>query len=266
MNSAMTIELTPQQRRRRLIGLFGLTLTILVLGFLTPPFSQPLEYHDFADQRRLLGVPHMWNVVSNVPFAVIGALGCWWLLRQEVPSKAFADFGAPIAYFVFFFGEFLTCFGSAYYHANPNNATLVWDRLVFSLLLTSFFAIVVVEFVSDRAGKLILAPMILLGLYSVLYWHWSELAGEGDVRLYLLVQFCPVIVVPFIVCMFPPRHGQARQFVLVWALFAVAKICELFDAQIYVLTGFWSGHTLKHLIAAVATYCLFHGLRQRQTA
>ena len=108
--------------------------------------------------------------------------------------------------------------------------------------------------------------MILLGLYSVLYWHWSELAGEGDVRLYLLVQFCPVIVVPFIVCMFPPRHGQARQFVLVWALFAVAKICELFDAQIYVLTGFWSGHTLKHLIAAVATYCLFHGLRQRQTA
>ena len=154
MNSAMTIELTPQQRRRRLIGLFGLTLTILVLGFLTPPFSQPLEYHDFADQRRLLGVPHMWNVVSNVPFAVIGALGCWWLLRQKAPSKAFADFGAPIAYFVFFFGEFLTCFGSAYYHANPNNPTLVWDRLAFSLLLTSFFAIVVVEFVSDRPGSL----------------------------------------------------------------------------------------------------------------
>ena len=47
--------------------------------------------------------------------------------------------------------------------------------------------------------------------------------------MYMLVQFYPVIVVPFIVCMFPPRHGQARQFVLMWALYAVAKIRELCD-------------------------------------
>ena len=59
---------------------------------------------------------------------------------------------------MFFLGEILTRFGSGYYHSAPSNETLVWDRLVFSLMLTSFFAIVFTEFVSLRVGKLILAP------------------------------------------------------------------------------------------------------------
>ena len=258
-----TGPLTARSRRRRLIVLLGFSLPIFVGILLTPPIPQDLNYHDFADQRSILGIPHMWNVVSNLPFAVIGAWGCWWLLGRRDLSKIFAERRERVAYLVFFVGELLTCFGSAYYHADPNNHTVVWDRLVFSLLLTSFFTIVVTEFVSRRAGRLMLAPMVLLGLYSVLHWYGSELAGEGDLRVYIAVQFYPVIAIPFIIWTFPSRYGQSRPFLLLWALFGLAKICELLDAPIYELSGFWSGHTFKHLIAAVATYCVLYALRRR---
>ena len=264
MNSAKsTGRLTTRSRRRRLIILLGFSLPIFVGVLLTPPIPQDLNYHDFADQRPILGIPHMWNVMSNLPFAVIGALGCWWLLRRRDLSKTFAERWERTAYLVFFVGEFLTCFGSVYYHANPNNHTLVWDRLTFSLLLTSFFTIVITEFVSKRAGRIMLAPMVLLGLYSVLHWYGSELAGQGDLRVYIVVQFYPVIAIPFIIWMFPSRYGQSRPFLMLWALFGLAKICELLDAPIYELSGFWSGHTFKHLIAAAATYCVLYALRRR---
>ena len=102
-----------------------------------------------------------------------------------------------------------TASASGYYHSQPSNETLVWDRLVFSLMLTSFFAIVVAEFISVRGGRLCLAPMVLLGLYSVLYWRWSESADRGDLRLYLLVQFYPVIATPFIMMLFRSRYTRA---------------------------------------------------------
>ena len=172
--------------RWRVAAVLALSLPIFVWVARATPLAQDPRYHDFIDQRQLLGVPHFWNVMSNLPFAVIGLLGCWWLIRAGKTSSAFSEPGERIAYFVFFFGEFLTCFGSGYYHSAPSNETLVWDRLVFSLMLTSFFAVVLTEFVSLRAGKLILAPLVLLGLMSVLYWNWTESAGRGDLRLYLL--------------------------------------------------------------------------------
>ena len=250
-----------KSRRRRIALLIAISVPLLAAVLLSPPIPQPAEYHDFTDQRRLAGIPHFWNVTSNLPFAIIGLAGCAWLLRRVGLAK-----GEPwewAAYFAFFFGEFLTCFGSAYYHMAPSNATLVWDRLVFSLLLTSFFTIIVAEFVSRRAGRALLAPMLLTGLFSVLWWHGTELAGEGDLRLYLVVQFYPVLAIPFVIALFRSRHKLERIFLLTWSLYGVAKICELFDRPIYELIGVWSGHTFKHLVVAAATGCVLYALRRR---
>lgn len=38
-------------------------------------------------------------------------------------------------------------------------------------------------------------------------------------------------------------------FILGW--YVLAKLCEHYDKPIYEQLGFWSGHTLKHLIGAV---------------
>ena len=40
-----------------------------------PPMAQPQSYHDFADQRTLWGIPHALNVLSNLPFVVVGLDG-----------------------------------------------------------------------------------------------------------------------------------------------------------------------------------------------
>jgi hypothetical protein len=49
----------------------------LVGLLLLPPIPQDQSYHQFADQRILLGMPNFWNVVSNLPFIAVGAAGLW---------------------------------------------------------------------------------------------------------------------------------------------------------------------------------------------
>jgi len=251
----------------RIAGL--IVVTGLLIWWLSAhaAIPQPLEYHNFADQRTLLGIPHFWNVISNVPFAIIGGIGCWWLLRRGSDSEKFLDPRDRVAYLVFFGGEVLTAFGSAYYHASPSNETLVWDRLVFSLLLTSIFAIVLTEFVAARLGHVTLAPLVVIGLLSVLQWRWSEVQGHGDLRLYLFVQFYPVLVIPMILLAFRSSYSHAKWFWLVLWMFVAAKIAEFYDRPIYqATTGFWSGHTVKHFVAAGATYFLLDMVRRRHIA
>jgi hypothetical protein len=55
-----------------LLGLMAASLAILPL---LPPIPQDPSYHQFADQRTLLGIPNFWNVVSNLPFVLVGAIG-----------------------------------------------------------------------------------------------------------------------------------------------------------------------------------------------
>lgn len=241
----------------------GPGLIIAVLALTGSALPQDPAYHDFGDQRTLYGIPHFWNVVSNLPFAVIGLFGCWWILRQRSAFPAFELSHERLAYLVFFAGEFLTCFGSAYYHGGPSNQTLVWDRLVFSLMLTSMFAIVVTEFVDRQVGRFMLAPVVSLGMVSVLYWWYTEARGQGDVRFYAVIQFYPALTMPVIFLLCRSRYTHARLFVLMWGLYAIAKVAELHDRDILDWSGILSGHTLKHFLAACASYVPLYGLQRR---
>ena len=121
----------------RLSCLAGFTLLAIVVVFFIPPIPQDPAYHDFVDQRTLHGVPNFWNVASNLPFVIAGLLGLLVLLgRKPLPG------GLPElkwAYVVFFAGVLLTGFGSAYYHLDPTNESLVWDRLPMTLAFMAFF-------------------------------------------------------------------------------------------------------------------------------
>jgi hypothetical protein len=50
--------------------------------------------------------------------------------------------------------------------------------------------------------------------------------------------------------------------VRVMAWYAAAKVLELVDKQIYALTGLVSGHSLKHIAAAIATWYMVQFLIQ----
>jgi predicted membrane channel-forming protein YqfA (hemolysin III family) len=260
-----TVETVRETRGSWRVGVvMALTLPILLWVAAMDPVPQPVEYHQFADQRTLFGLPHFWNVVSNLPFAVVGLYGCWWLLHRGPTSAPFADPRERTAYLVFFIGDFLTCFGSAWYHAAPSNDTLVWDRLFMSLMLGSIFAIVVTEFISPRIGRRMLAPMVAIGVGSVLYWAYSESIGRGDLRLYLLVQFYPMLAIPPTLILFESRYTLGSTFWILWGLYGLAKVAEIGDARIREWTGVWSGHTVKHLIAAGASVVPLISLQRRR--
>ena len=172
--------------------LLSLVLTTLVF-ILVPPVSQDLKYHNFIDQRSLTGVPHFWNVVTNIPFLVIGIIGFLKIQKQELTGIL------PVllrAYLAFFVGLVLIGLGSGYYHLNPSNSTLVGDRMAITITFMSFLVLIIGESISTKTASRLLFPLIFLGLASVIYWNITENLGIGDLRFYALVQFLPMLLIP----------------------------------------------------------------------
>ena len=85
-----------------------------IIGMLmAEPIAQDSGYHQFADQRTILGVPNFWNVVSNLPFLIVGLMGLFSLLRS---GRIQFIVELKPAYVLFFAGVALVNFGSGYYH------------------------------------------------------------------------------------------------------------------------------------------------------
>lgn len=236
----------------RVAALLGLAAIAVVTAWLLPPIPQDPAYHAFADRRAALGIPNAANVVSNVGFAVVGALGLGWLAAR---ARALATWERAAA-LVIFAGVFFTAAGSAYYHLAPDNARLLWDRLPITLVFMALFAFVIGDRVDARAGRLLLLPLIVAGAASAVSWHVSELAGRGDLRFYGVVQFFPMIAIPLVLVLFPARSTGAVWLWTALALYAIAKAAEAGDGWVLLATGIVSGHTVKHVVSALAAACL----------
>jgi hypothetical protein len=243
--------------------LWIITLAAIIAVFNFAPIPQDPAYHRFADQRGVGGLPNFYNAVSNLPFLLIGSIGMSLLVTR--PTAGGLD-ELHWVYFAFFAGVFLTGMGSFYYHLHPDNRTLVWDRLPMTIGFMALFCAIVGEYVSTRAARIIFVPLLLLGLASVVYWHITELYGRGDLRAYVLVQFLPMILIPVILWMFQSRLGGNKFYWGMIAAYALAKAAEFFDVELYDLLGVVSGHTLKHLLAALAPYIFYRALRLRAMA
>jgi hypothetical protein len=115
------------------------------------------------------------------------------------------------------------------------------------------------------AGIWLLLPLVLLGLWSVGYWYWTETRGQGDLRPYYVVQFGSLLGVLAVLVLFPPQYARSWCLVPALLLYAAAKLAEAFDSKIYKLTRAVSGHTLKHLAAAAAGVFVILMLQGRTT-
>lgn len=234
------------------LGAFVLATTGAVFVFVAAVPQDP-AYHQFSDTRRLLGIPNFWNVASNLPFLLVGAAGLVYVQRH---AAAICVAGLEIAYAVFFAGILLTAFGSSHYHLAPGNETLVWDRLPMTIGFSALVSIIVGEFVSVRAGRRLLVPLLLLGFGSVEYWAWTEAHGVGDLRPYAIVQFLPMLLIPLVLLCYQPVHGRTRYFWWMILFYFLAKLLEYLDGAIFELGHLLSGHSLKH-VAAAATPAIF---------
>jgi Ceramidase len=236
--------------RNRLLLLGIITLLCIVYAWMLRPVPQDPAYHLFADQQRAAGIANFGNVVSNLPFLFVGIYGVWLLIKRNVARTI------KMVYGIMFTGIFLTGIGSAYYHYAPDNNTLVFDRLPMVLVFMAFLSAAIMGWINAKAGELLLFPLLLLGIASVLWWHYTELKGAGDLRLYGFVQFYPMLIIPIIFLLFasPENNRGLLLLVGVIAWYAAAKGFEQLDTPIYRITGFLSGHSLKHLAAAIATW------------
>ena len=235
----------PKNARRVLAFLALMALSLLGL-LLLPKISQDQAYHAFADQRTILGIPHFWNVISNLPFIAIGIAG----IRRSQRDPAV---------FLLFLGILMTGFGSFYYHLDPNDRTLFWDRLPMSISFMAILALTIEERLDAKAGALLLWPLIAIGVFSLLLWRWS-----GDLRLYGWVQFFPAIALLLLFLLFPPKFTGTSYWVIAAAFYALAKLFEFYDSAIFSAGSILSGHTLKHFAAAAACFAVLRHFQIRR--
>ncbi len=240
------------------MGLLGCGV---IVPWFIDPVPQDLSYHRFADTTAWLGIPNFVNVFTNAGFILVGFMG---LSASRTKRFALESADMQLAYHVFFIGVGLVGMGSAYYHVNPNNATLLWDRLPMTVSFMALLAMILADTVSPKIGKVLLWPLIGMGVGSVGYWYVTELWGVGDLRPYGVVQFLPMILISVILGLFGTRFMRSS---FIWAIlgtYLLAKIVEFFDAEIYSITQIISGHSLKHVIAALATAWVIFACQQRE--
>jgi hypothetical protein len=246
------MERSPRFRpavRAAVFALFLAAPLVYLFALHGGPIAQPASYHQFADDRTLFGVRNFSNVASSLLFLLPGAAGVRWCLRHR----------ARVSWLAFFAGVALVAFGSAYYHLAPDDDRLAWDRLAMAIAFMGLFTALVCEHLGAKHERLLLALGLALGIAAVLWWQAS-----GDLRFYLWVQAAPLLAVPYLLAASPGRYTHRHYLLAGAALYAVAKLAEYYDREIFALTSHvLSGHSLKHVFAALAPLCVHLMLERR---
>lgn len=242
----------------------GILLGVVLMS-IYGPFPQAQSYHNFADTRVFLGIPHTGDVLTNLGFFIVGGWGLWFLAQPGLSGQTFIDCSEYRLYRWFFAGVFLTALGSGWYHLEPNNYRLVCDRLPMAVAFMSIFAVMISERVKLSTGITLLVPLVTIGVASILYWIWTEHVGEGDLRWYLLVQFYPLLTIALMLLLLPSPYTLGNYYWGMFVFYTAAKVVEILDHEIFDLTvGLISGHNLKHLLAAAGAAWLLRMLWLRQ--
>lgn len=218
----------------------------LVAAFFVDRIPQDPAYHAFVDGRTLLGVPNFWNVATNLPFLAVGVAGLFHAGEAALRRH----------FIVYCAGVTLVALGSSWYHLAPSNPALVFDRLPMTIAFMALFAAVVGDRISMRLGQALLWPCVAAGIASIGWWHYTETAGDGDLLPYAFVQFLPMLLIPMLLLLFRGELLKSRWIWPALGAYIAAKVFEFADGAIYALGGVISGHSLKHLCAALAAWWL----------
>lgn len=232
--------------------LIAAAIFMAVFLFQKGPLPQEQWYHQFVDTRMMLGIPNAMDVLSNIFFVIVGVLG-----MNEVGKVMGLD--TKKSWWWFFLAILLVAPGSAYYHLNPNDTTLIWDRLPMSMGFMGLYIVLLCEHISLKFEKA-LYPALILGILSVFTWVMTN-----DLRIYYWVQFSSFITIPIILLLFKSRYGKKYLYGVTLAFYGLAKWTEIKDKEIFYATHeLISGHTLKHILAAVGLLALWWMVKTRK--
>ena len=252
------------ERKLLIFGIFS--LCIVLVSIIMPPTPQEIQYHQFADQRNYFGIPNFLNVVSNIFIFFSGIAGFFFLLhsREFLNHKIFTHFSERWPYIILFLSVIIVSITSAYYHLEPNNNRLIWDRIPITIGIGALLSITLIERISIKFGLILLPFLILFGIGSVIYWYWGEQYGFGNLNYYLVIQFYSILAIVILVKYFPSRYTRNKDIYIAVALYAFAKLVEILDHEIYNLGQIISGHSVKHLIVGLAVFWITYSLYMRR--
>ena len=260
----MTLSVSPSGTRalrtlclptlsRAEMGLLLGMAALLALAWFGPVLPASEHQHAFADQRGLWGVPCALDVLSNLPFAIVGL---WGLVALRRVPQGLLDTASRVLATLFFVGLLCTAAGSTLYHWQPQDAGLLWDRLGMVLPFAGLLGLAAAGRVSARAGGATAGAVLLAGPLAVVWW-----AHSGNLLPWAVVQLGGMLVVLALACL-PRRDGAlALRLGAVMALYALAKLFEGADHWVFAATAqAVSGHSLKHVLAAGAAWPVLSAL------
>lgn len=224
--------------------LMGVVLALLAVAIFGPFVAQPGHLHEFADQRSWWGIACTMDVLSNLPFALLGLLGlvCLVLHKRQIPL---AQRGLAALFFV---GLIVTAAASSWYHWQADDAGLAIDRLGMVVAFAGLLGLAASDRISSRAGVALALAVLVMGPLSVAVWY-----GSGSVLAWAALQFGGMALVLWLACLKPLPGALAVRWGWVIMIYVIAKLFEQADEAVYALSSqLVSGHSIKHVVASFA--------------
>lgn len=238
------------KEQKNIYYLFLGLLFVSGLGQVLELFHLPEHYHHFVDERSFFGTHRFFDTVSNIGFLLVGIL-----FTKEMLLKGEKDSNLILVTI----GTILIFFGSSYYHLLPENSRLLWDRLPISIVFAGVlsYSLQVNNLIKESWKKNFNIGYLIFSIMSVAIWYIGSLTQQNWLAPYVFIQFGGMILLSYIAI-----KGQNKEFnksiMKVLLLYVIAKLFEHYDVQFFELTnGNISGHTIKHMVAALALYAWF---------
>lgn len=213
--------------RRQITLALGLPFALAVIAALVPT-ALPAGYHAFADHSTVCGLHPFGDTASNLGF--LAAAAFVWTRARAAHERLVAVALAA------------TCLGSWFYHLAPDDARLLVDRLPMAPTFAGMGSIALFPDDARRAFVFALAGSTLFALAAVAAFAF------GDQSFWLAAQVYTLLLA--LAATADPRLRAAA--LAAFGLYVAAKLFESLDHQVLAATGFVSGHTIKHLLAALA--------------
>ena len=214
-----------------------------------PPVALDISPYHFACDGEIFGIPHFWNLLTNVPLLLLGVHG----LRR---ARKLARDGRAVSFnwIGIWISTIAIGLGSIAYHGWLTPWGLALDRIAISGLIAFFLAHTADVALGIGPSRRLSFGLLVACQATVLVWI---LGGTAWIYGVLQAVGGVAVLAVFVRGGWRARRGlgplsvSPRPVYLFALCYGLAKLFELYDEPVCELTGFLGGHPIKHVFSAL---------------